>query len=414
MSSKLSSKCAKVTAIGVVLLSLVSHVLCFDGCRFSYGRRGCEDRIHEGVVVTCNGDGEESSIPTTIPSDTVYISLVNFDLGYLQRANFTRFPLVECFNILNSKIAGIDYDTFADMSSLHELNMRGSRMTGEHLRFLAHPDFTATVVTVSNSLNIAEVDFEIPETLTLENLVSLKLEDNNIRRVSSEILKELEEVRTISLSRNNIESLDWRMLRRLISLNELYLDDNQLQTIPEEASTVFYAVNELRLGNNPLHCNCKLLWLKDFYTMATDKELDFQNVACVSPFKKGLMDVTTEELQCSDPTVPALNFIELPEGRVAVNCSSRSDPAPTLTLTFGDGRQLISPPPADLSQLYTSTPYILIEEPGRVTCKATNSEGVSQVTLASPGSGIKTLFHHFVSLVSFHLCMAVFCLIISC
>ncbi len=55
-----------------------------------------------GVLVSCDGDGSYAEIPKSIPSDTVYLSLVNFDFGKLQRANFTRLQTVECMIIMDS------------------------------------------------------------------------------------------------------------------------------------------------------------------------------------------------------------------------------------------------------------------------------------------------------------------------
>ncbi len=41
--------------------------------------------------------------------------------------------------------------------------------------------------------------------------------------------------------------------------------------IPESVFDTFAAVKELRLAGNPLHCNCKLKWLKDYYEMEVDR-----------------------------------------------------------------------------------------------------------------------------------------------
>ena len=55
-----------------------------------------------GVLVSCDGDGSYHEIPKSIPSDTVYLSMVNFNFGALQRANFTRLKTVECMIIMDS------------------------------------------------------------------------------------------------------------------------------------------------------------------------------------------------------------------------------------------------------------------------------------------------------------------------
>ncbi len=52
--------------------------------------------------MSCEGDWTYAEIPKSIPSDTVYLSLINFSFGRLQRANFTRLQTVECMIIMDS------------------------------------------------------------------------------------------------------------------------------------------------------------------------------------------------------------------------------------------------------------------------------------------------------------------------
>ena len=371
----------------VILLGLVASVSTFDGCTFSFGRRGCSNRIHEGVLVTCDGQGQEATIPDNIPSDTVLISLVNFNFNHLQRANFTRFRTLECLNIFDSNVARVDDDTFADTSALHELNLRGTHLTSNSLDFLSHESFTPVQLAITESKSVKHLNFPAHPGSPLERLLSLRMNDNNIRHIDSSILRRLDAVETLSFSNNKLTELNWHLLRKIDGLNELFLDNNNIQTIPrDEASTIFYTVNELTLGNNPLHCNCKLLWLKEFYDISAGKRLDLDQVECLTPTRTLIRDVDPRTMTCEQPAVPKIHWLDVGDGRAAVNCSASGDPAPTITMIFPDGQKMITPPGEDLAKTHTSTPYVLTS-PGTITCISSNTEGASEYSENSPGWG---------------------------
>jgi len=357
----------------------------FEGCRIRYGRRGCTDKVHEGVLVTCDGSGVQSVLPPSIPEDTVYVSLVNFQFGALHRVNFTGLRKVECIHILDSNIRSLDFDTFSDMELLHELEIRNTNLTSQHVQFINHPDFRGRLVTVNESPSILGLQFN--GTAALQKLKELHLESNGISSISSSILSNLITIEKLSLSNNNLNTMDWNKIINLAKLNELSLDNNKLQTIPEHVIQSFGAVKQLYLAGNPFHCNCKLRWLKEFYDTTTDKLLDYENVMCTSPFSKRMIDTFVEEFSCAKPSEPKVVWTELKDGEeYIVNCSSESDPAPTLTITLPDGKLLQTPPTDDLSRLSTESPRIIVG-PGIVICEAVNSEGTSITELHIPYEG---------------------------
>lgn len=90
----------RADVVGICLLVFVVHVaitVAFEGCRITYGRRGCYHRVLKGVLVTCDGRGHETLVPQNIPLDTIYLSLVNFKFDTLKRSNFR---LVKCILLL--------------------------------------------------------------------------------------------------------------------------------------------------------------------------------------------------------------------------------------------------------------------------------------------------------------------------
>jgi len=172
-------------------------------------------------------------------------------------------------------------------------------------------------------------------------------------------------------------------LTQLTHLNKLFLDGNMFQTIPEYVQTTFSAVHELTLAENPLHCNCKLKWLKEFYDTTSDKLLDYNAVECMSPFNRRMIDTYMEDYICDKPMQPVVHFYELEPYKYIVNCSSLGDPAPTLTLDLPEQRKLVTPPHDDISELKTHSPRILTMG-GQVTCTATNSEGSTTTIVEMP------------------------------
>ena len=355
---------------------LAGRALTLDTCRVRYGPRGCHDDTYEGVLVTCNGQGEVSEIPSMIPSESVYISFTNFRFDSLSRANFSKFRLVQCMSIIDSGITDLDADTFADMESLNELELHNTNMVGEHLSFISHPTFKPVRVSVTGTPSIQSLDFR--GSPLMEKLTGLNLKGNGITAIDPSIFSALKNLVSLDLSDNRLTTLEWDKLSDMSKLNELYLSGNSLQNIPQRVFRTFFAVKELKIAGNPFHCNCNLHWLKRFYEDTSDRILDLAEVQCASPFEKLLIEATDEQFSCSKPAWPVIEWHSLPgsDGEFAFNCSSAADPAPTLTFTFPKDLKVITPPSEDLSKLKTSTPRI-ISKPGDIGCIATNSEGSS-------------------------------------
>ncbi|ELT97801.1 hypothetical protein CAPTEDRAFT_161548 [Capitella teleta] len=354
------------------ILAILGASTAFEGCTIRYGRRGCHHRTLTGVLVTCDGQGEEKDFPHNLPQDTVYMSLINFRLGRLTREDFLPFTTIECLTIENSGVTGIDEDAFADMHDLHEIVLSQTQLHNGDLSFVGHPGFKADVlaVTRSNALKLIDVN----ATKTLHQIKTLDLKGNRIESISTSLFPELRNIQELDLSANRLTSLQWEHLHEMPKLNKLFLESNRFQTIPESMFSVFFAVKELSLANNPLHCNCKLKWLKEFYDVAIDKTLDITSVTCASPTSFAMSSANEGDFKCLHPSKPKIVWTELPDGRFEVNCSSHADPAPTLRFVFPDGRVIITPPSDDLSKLNSTTPQMITTD-GTVICTSINSEG---------------------------------------
>lgn len=61
--------------------------------------------------------------------------------------------------IMDSGITSIEHDTFADLESLHELELKNTEITNGDMRFLIHPEFRASILAVTGAPNIRSLDF---------------------------------------------------------------------------------------------------------------------------------------------------------------------------------------------------------------------------------------------------------------
>lgn len=363
---------SKVCLAAALWAVFVSGVMPYEGCVVRYGRRGCYNRILTGVLAICDGRGEEEKFPHNLPQDTVYMSLTNFRFGQLTKGDFAPFKTIECLTIKDSRVTGIDYDTFAEMESLHELVLSGTMLNNGDLGFVGHPNFKADVLAVTESKTLTTIN--INATTTLHQLKIVDFQGNRIEHISPSFLLELRNVEKLDFSSNRLSVLEWTHLHKMTELNKLFLASNRFQAIPQSMFSTFFAVKELSLANNPLHCNCKLKWLKEFYDYAIDKTLDVSQVACASPTSFSILSASTRDFTCSSPSSPKIVWTLLPDGRFEVNCSSQGDPAPHLNFIFPDDRTIITPPSKDLSQVNSTTPQVITHE-GLITCTAENSEG---------------------------------------
>lgn len=371
-------------------------VLCYEGCSVSYGKRSCQHRMINGVVVICDGHGVETQVPRNLPQDTLHLSLVNFNFSSrpLSNSDFARLTTVQCLSIIRSGLVGIEKDALSQFQSLYELHLECTQINeSSQLTFIAHDNdnFRPEFFRLSRSPYLTSIDDDDNSSgsgKSLQSLKALRLDHNSLLRVSAGFFAALKNLEILDLSHNRLVGLPWEMFVHLVGLNQLLLAGNQIQTIPDAPMRpVFFAVKHLTVAGNPLHCNCRLRWLREFYLRdVTDRQSDVDQVYCRGPEYSRIARVppAADNFRCFSPRDPVVTWTEAGDGRVEVNCSAEADPAPTLTLTLtptnsGNSRKrVVIPPSENMAELSTSTPQILFE-PGLVTCEAVNSEGSGKV-----------------------------------
>ena len=295
-------------ATTLLTLCLFVPTLAFDGCTVRFDRRSCHHRMLNGVLVTCDGQGTEYTVPQNLPQHTVYLSLSNFRLSHLTKQHFQKFSKVECLSIIDSEVKEIDPDTFTDMGALMELSLQNTQLRSEGLAFVNDNNFKAILLTVSGSPHLHRIHFRPSKNLM--HLKTLKLYNNGLVEVKRDIFPELVNLEHLDLSHNKLQHLDWDWLKDLPQLKELDLDHNLLQTIPQSMYGLFFAVKRLNLAGNRFHCNCNLHWLAEFYVNAVDKTLDKDQVECRSPTHTAITQLQLKEFKCSRPSQPLVTYVQ--------------------------------------------------------------------------------------------------------
>lgn len=368
--------------ISSLLLAFVASAGAFEGCQVRFNKRSCQHRMLEGLVVHCDGGGMEQRVPFNLVQDTLYLSMSNFNFSRpLSSANFSRLTTVQCMAIISSRVAGITADAFSQFESLAELTLEGTVLDNTHLDFLKNPKFRPELFALTQSPNFVRLEALQGTTKNLQGLRTLQLSGNSLRSVAEEFFVDLKHLESLDLSFNQLTSLPWDMFNYLVRLKQLYLAGNRFQAIPDSMYPVFFAVKHLTLAQNPLHCNCRLTWLRDFYRRAADKNLDIEHMYCRGPkhSRITLDPPAPENFRCSVPNQPIITWSKMADGRFEMSCAAYGDPSPTLTMAIGYGaRRIIIPPSDNLSQLNTSSP-VMIVSPTFVSCEATNTQGESRI-----------------------------------
>ena len=85
----------------------------------------------------------------------------------------------------------------------------------------------------------------------------------------------------------------------------------RFQVIPVSMYGVFFAVKELTLSGNPFHCNCRLRWLREFFSIISDRKHDLEAIECASPRSRRFEQIELHEFRCAAPSEPDIVFKEI-------------------------------------------------------------------------------------------------------
>ncbi|KAK3095098.1 hypothetical protein FSP39_010337 [Pinctada imbricata] len=297
-------------------------------------------------------------IPDGIPTDTIQLNLNdnNFLNPVLVRSNFSLYTRVEHLYISGCGIEYITIDTFADLPKLKWLDVSKNR-----LKIIDEFTFRG---------------------LTLQHLF---LNDNPGLQLTTNAFAAL---RTIGLYIHNcaISNISLDVFRPLNgTLKSLWLDGNKLETFGIEWLYLFRALSHIRLGDNPLHCNCEVKWLFEFYKQHKGVFSGVEAPACRSPSKvRGKMFSTLieDDFSCQLPVFRNVDLI-FEEARGKLTCQASGDPVPVIYWIRPNNSSEIYLPQNTMNKdnqgvMYITNPHSISNV--KYTCIAGNAAG--NVTLS--------------------------------
>ncbi|KAK2154220.1 hypothetical protein LSH36_274g04021 [Paralvinella palmiformis] len=315
------------------------------GGRRSPGERDCPKACFcnkLSKIVYCSRRGL-SYIPDNIPRDALQLNLNSntFLTPVIQRSNFSRFHDMEHLYLSECGIETIEVDTFRDLANLKWLDLSNNRVRIIH-------DYTFRGLALLHLFLNGNRDLEL-HSGSFGGLVTggLYLHDCSLKGIELSVVAPL----------NN-------------TLGYLWLNGNELETVSKGFASVFESLSHLRLGSNPLHCNCELLWLKEFYDRHGDVFEGGVAPSCLTPARlrgRFFSELTESELRCTAPVFGNIDA-RFDPGRSRLKCTASGDPAPTLYWIQPSGR----------TSRYLSP---------LVNGGARRTEGVLEVEAGDPGTG---------------------------
>jgi Leucine-rich repeat (LRR) protein len=139
----------------------------------------------------------------------------------------------------------------------------------------------------------------------LKNLKTLNLCQNSIDSLVPFTFKNMRKLQQLLLSNNLIENITQDNMQGLeTSLQQLTLESNRITSIDNCTFRDFTALQELNLDGNPLHCDCRLLWLKNWMNKLSDTAKMNILWECSTPARnrdRHFRFVAESDLTCTDP-----------------------------------------------------------------------------------------------------------------
>ena len=272
-------------------------------------------------IVYCSRRGLPA-IPDGIPRDSLQLNLNGnvFRVSSLQRANFSHYLDLEHLYLSECGVESIQLDTFVDLSNLKWLDLSNNR-----IRIIEDSTFRGLSLMHLFLNGNRNIQIRPSSFLGLET-TGMYLHDCSLQRITVEVLAPL----------NN-------------TLRYLWLNGNEMERVDRKLLPVFGTLSHLRLGSNPLHCNCEIQWLKEFYD---HNEAIFKGAvppSCLSPIRlkgKFFNALSQFDFRCQAPVFNNIDALfDSEAGRL--RCTATGDPAPTLFWIKPSGESAKYAPPVD-------------------------------------------------------------------
>uniref|UniRef100_UPI00358F2AB1 leucine-rich repeat transmembrane protein FLRT3-like n=1 Tax=Myxine glutinosa TaxID=7769 RepID=UPI00358F2AB1 len=220
---------------------------------------------------------DDNSISSAGIDSSTFLGTPRIRLLFLSRNHLSAVPLglphgLEELRLEDNRITEIAERAFGHLGSLRRLVLDGNLLTDVATApgaFLGLP----SLVELSLSRNLLTTAPAQLPTVTLQRLL---MQDNQITWVSHDALQGLRQLQRLDMSGNRLRTLQRGSFDGLDSLNQLFA------------------------RNNPWHCDCNLLWLRNW--MRARSSISSRGMTCQSPESvKGLpiRDLSLGRLDCS-------------------------------------------------------------------------------------------------------------------
>ena len=117
------------------------------------------------------------------------------------------------------------------------------------------------------------------------------------------------------MTHNFLRSLTADLIIPLKSLQDLRLDDNDITMVSSEVPTSKLRLKRLSLADNPLNCDCTLLEFANWLSNSSLEDADKKSAVCATPpaLENGILtQVSPGSLLCGDPpTAPIMSRVPL-------------------------------------------------------------------------------------------------------
>ena len=140
-------------------------------------------------------------------------------------------------------------------------------------------------------------------------------------------------------------------------------------------------LSRLDLEGNLLHCNCEMLWFKQW--VASANRVLVLGSDCYTPINDHVLSLNDDEFVCTEPALTditrTLNVSEM--ASMSIKCIGRGDPAPNVIWQFPDG-DLLETLPSHNKSIFTNTGVLTIrsisvDDAGQYKCIVRNPAGNS-------------------------------------
>ena len=255
---------------------------------------------------------------TLFPSSLSTLSLSgNCMRQIIKPQTFDNLPHLRKLYLKKCDIYGLDYKAFSLNNTLQTLDL-SHNLIYEYENFNSFSFKRLSKLTklslTDNDLNVI-ISKKIGSDLLkyLINLKTLQLARNKINALPVNFFNSQSHLTFLDLNENNIKSWNSELFYPLKRLTKLYLAHNKIQLITNESVQNWKTLSEINLEGNPFDCGCDSLWFLQWIRQTT-VEISFLNDTyfCGSPKtdrKTKLLDVDVPALQHLCSPLPIFIYI---------------------------------------------------------------------------------------------------------